>query len=385
MIIATAILSREGDCWSGVQAMSKFDQAKWKNSRVATRLKIRYPIVQGAFGGFASEPLTAEVSNFGGLGSFGAHSQTPSAMRESIAKIRSLTSQPFAVNLWVSMEDEGAFGSGEADFERARAHIAPYLQELSAPLPDYRPYEPVKFEDQAQALLEARIPVFSFIFGIPRREILDAFRQIGTVLIGGATTVAEARALEDAGVDLVVASGLEAGGHRGSFLRPAEESLTGTFALVPQVADAIRLPVIAAGGIADARGVVAALVLGADAVQMGTAFLACEGSGATEMHRSTILKGDAAQTGLTRGFTGRLARGVRNRMMEEWEKAPDDILPYPLQRQLMRSLSLPAQASGRADLVAVWVGQSASLCHHTNASEFLDSLVREVEEKLSVF
>jgi nitronate monooxygenase len=360
----------------------KLDKVSWKKNRVTAKLQIEYPIVQGALGGFSSQRLSAGVSNFGGMGSLGAHSQTPSLIRETISEMRSLTSRPFAVNLWVSMEDEGAFSSNEAAFQRALARIAPYMSELSAQPPPYKRYEPIAFEDQVQVLLEARIPVFSFIFGIPRREILDEFRRIGTVLIGTATTVAEAKALEDAGVDLVVASGFEAGGHRGSFLRTSEESLTGGLALVPQVADSIALPVIAAGGIADARGVIAALVLGAEAAQMGTAFLACEGSGASEMHRSLILNGDASNTGLTRGFTGRLARGIRNQAMEEWNQHPEDILPYPLQRQLVRALSIPAQEKNRADLVPLWAGQSANLTTHSDALEFLQSLVDSVEEKL---
>src|SRR4029077_9138613 len=154
--------------------------------------------------------------------------------------------------------------------------------------PSYRPYEPIRFEDQVQVLLDEGIPAFSFICGIPSREILDEFRRKGVVLIGTATTVDEAIALEQAGVDVIAASGFEAGGHRGSFLQPSEDSLMGTMALVPQVVDAVNLPVVAAGGIGDARGIVAAFALGAKGVQMGTAFLACEESGASTFHREEL-------------------------------------------------------------------------------------------------
>ena len=202
----------------------------------------------------------------------------------------------------------------------------------------------------------------------------------GIVTIGAATTPEEGAALQEAGVDAVVASGFEAGGHRGSFLRPAEDSLTGTLSLIPQVVDMVDVPVIAAGGIGDARGVVAALALGAEAVQMGTVFLACEESGATRLHRETLRRRDAKHTALTKGFTGRLARGIRNRMMEDLNQAGTEILPYPLQRELVRNLTIAAEAAGRADLVLMWAGQSANLSTCTDASAFLTSLVEEVSE-----
>ena len=175
-------------------------------------------------------------------------------------------------------------------------------------------------------LLDAKVPVFSFIFGIPPKEILEECRAKSIVTIGTATTPEEAAALQEAGVDAIVASGFEAGGHRGSFLRAAEDSLTGTFSLVPQIVDMVDVPVIAAGGIADARGVIAALALGAEAVQMGTAFLACEESGASRLHRQALRGKKAGHTALTKGFTGRLARGIHNRLMEELNREGTEIL-----------------------------------------------------------
>ena len=168
--------------------------------------------------------------------------------------------------------------------------LPPISPRWARPVQHTQPYSPTRFEDQARVLLDANVPVFSFIFGIPPREILEECRAKGIVTIGTATTPDEAAALEEAGVDAIAASGFEAGGHRGSFLRPAEDSLTGTLSLVPQVVDAVDVPVIAAGGIADARGVIAALALGAEAVQMGTAFLACEESGASPLHREALLR-----------------------------------------------------------------------------------------------
>ncbi len=350
----------------------------WNRTRFSERVGVKYPIVQGPLGGFPAQRLTAAVSNFGGLGSFGGVGQPPGAIADAIAEIRSLTAKPFAVNLWVSVEDEGAFTSGREAFERSLSAVSRYIESLGAPLPEFQPYVPNRFEDQVRAVLDARVPAFSFIFGIPPREVLDECRARGIVTMGTATTPDEAVALEDSGVDVVVASGFEAGGHRGSFLRPAEESLTGTFSLVPQVADAVDMPVVAAGGIADARGVVAALALGAEGVQMGTAFLACVESGASEHHRRALLGGGAGRTALTRGFTGRLGRGIENRLVDELNQPGVEILPYPLQRALMRNLSVPADRAGDPELTPMWAGQSASLTRHADAATLLQCLVSDV-------
>src|SRR3989475_3440049 len=290
---------------------------RWNENRLTAKLGIDYPIIQGPLGGLSSQRLTAAVSNFGGLGSFGAHGLTPEAIKDVIAQIRSLTSNPFAMNLWVSMEDEGARKSDENAFNRSLAPLAVHIAALGAPRPEYEPYSRIQFEDQARALLDARVPAFSFIYGIPPREILEECRANSVVTIGTATTPDEAAALQEAGVAAIVASGFEAGGHRGSFLRAAEDSLMGTLSLIPQIVDIVDVPVIAAGGIADARGVIATLALGAEAVQMGTAFLACQESGTSRLHREALRGGNAGHTALTKGFTGRLARGIHNRLMEE--------------------------------------------------------------------
>ena len=347
-------------------------------TRLTTLLGIECPLIQGPLGGLSSQRLTAEVSNFGGLGSFGGHSKTPETIADTIAEIRALTTKPFAMNLWVSMEDEGARTSGRDAFEQSRAVIAPHLAALGAPLPEYQPYAPVSFDAQVRVLLDARVPIFSFIVGIPPREILDECRSKGIKTIGTATTPDEAIALEQAGVDAIVASGFEGGGHRGSFIRPAEESLMGTMALVPQVVDAVSVPVIAAGGIGDARGVLAALALGADGVQMGTAFLVSESSGASRLHREALRGPGAGYTGLTRGFTGRMARGIHNQIMDELNRAGTPVLPYPLQRGLMRNLSVTAEAAGQPELMQLWAGQAAPLSTNPDATAFLRGLVEEV-------
>jgi len=358
-------------------------RSAWNRTRVTSALGIDYPIIQGPLGGFSSQRLTAAVSNFGGLGSFGAHSLEPPAIRDVIAEIRSLTSKPFAINLWVSMEDEGAFKSNAEAFELALAQLVPHIEAVGGTRPAFAAYKPIHFEDQVRILFDAKVSVFSFIYGIPPKEVLDEARRQNIATIGTATTPEEAVALEQAGVDIVVASGFEAGGHRGSFLRSSEDSLTGTVSLVPQVVDAVKIPVVAAGGIADARGIAAAFALGAEGVQMGTVFLACEESGASPLHREAILSGDASHTSLTRGFTGRLARGIQNQLLKEMNQPGVEVLPYPLQRALMRNLALPAQKAGKAELLALWAGQSASLARCSSVTELLHSLVEGASQRVS--
>jgi nitronate monooxygenase len=356
------------------------DSRSWTDNRLTSRLGLQYPIIQGPLGGLSSQRLTAAVSNYGGLGSFGAHGLKPEAIRKVIREIKALTTRPFAMNLWVSIEDQGALTSTEEAFNRSLAPLTKHIESVGGGKPTYLPYEPIRFEDQAQVLLDEGISAFSFIYGIPSKQILDEFRGKGVVLIGTATTVDEAIALEKAGVDVIVASGFEAGGHRGSFLQSSEDSLTGTMALVPQAVDAVRLPVVAAGGIGDARGIVAAFALGAEGVQMGTAFLACDESGANTLHREALLSDQAKQTALTRGFTGRLGRGIKNRLLDELNQKDVEILPYPLQRALVRQLSISAEKAGRPELLPLWAGQSANLSRCTDVRALLDTLVNEVSE-----
>ncbi len=356
----------------------------WNDTAFTRRVGIRYPIVQGPFGGgLSSARLVAAVSNAGGLGSFGAQGMTPDRITEVVHEIRALTAAPFAVNLWVSTEDEGAATATRKRFDAALAPLASFFDELGVQPPAFPPSGWATFEAQVAALLDARPPVFSFVFGIPSARVLAECRRRSIVTIGAATTVDEAVALERAGVDIVVASGFEAGGHRPSFLRSAEASLTGLFSLVPQVCDAIEIPVIAAGGIADGRGVAAALSLGADGVQIGTAFLACEESNAPNVHRDALFGWRAGQTVLTRAFSGRLARGLRNKLAEILECEPGSLLPYPLQGQLVGALRAEAIRRDRIDLISLWSGQSAPLLRHRRAKDLLDDLVRVADHLLN--
>jgi nitronate monooxygenase len=343
------------------------------------RLSIALPVVQGPFGGGLSTTLlAATVSNLGGLGSYGAHSLAPEAIGPVVAEIRSQTSQPFAINLWVSDHDPGGETLGPAEFERVWPMFAPYYRELGVEKPEPpRELHPA-FEAQLEAVLDARPPVFSFVFGVPSAGVLRACRERDIVTIGAATTLAEAQALEDAGVDLIVATGAEAGGHRPSFLASAEESLCGTLPLVQVVSAHVRAPVIAAGGIVDARGVRAALELGADAAQLGTAFLACAESGTTDLHRGALFSERARRTTLTRSFTGRLARGIRNRWTEEMGPHRAELPPFPITSWFVSRLRPAAVAAGRDDLISLWCGQAAPNLRHRSATELMQTVVAEL-------
>ncbi len=357
----------------------------WRNGRLQALLGIRYPIVQGPFGGgLSSVPLAAAVSNAGGLGSFGAHTLSPEQIGTLVVELKANTRAPFAVNLWVPQPGEIEHTVTPEQFERHVSRLRPYLRELNLPDPPYRTSYDGDFTGQAEAILESRPPVFSFVAGIPPAAVLEEARRRGIVTIGTATTVDEAVALEKAGVDAIVASGSDSGGHRGAFLRPVHESLVGTFSLIPQIADAIGIPVIAAGGIADARGVVAALTLGAEGVQIGTAFLASDESAASAVHKRALHSPDARTTVLTRVFTGRLARGIPNRFQREMAVFEDDLPPYPIQSALTQSLRRAANDRGLHDYVHLWAGQAASLTTAGPAAEYLLGLAGDTERLLGL-
>jgi nitronate monooxygenase len=357
----------------------------WRNSPVCQTLGLQHPIIQGPFGGgLSSIELTAAVSNAGGLGSFGAHHLSGQQIIDTAAAMRQETSKPFALNLWLPFAGSDSLKVDARQYDHQLNHVAPYFKELATPLPQQPPakFAP-SFNEQIDALFQAKPAVFSFVYGVPEAWILQRCRELGIVTLGAATTVDEAKALENAGVDMIVASGFEAGGHRVSFLRPAEEVLTGGIALIPQMVDAVTIPVIAAGGISDGRGIAAALMLGANAVQIGTAFLACKESGATDLHRNILFSEAARDTQLTKVFSGRLARGIRNRLVDEGRKQPT--LPYPAQNWLMGQLKQAAIQKGQADLMSLWSGQSAPLLQHHEVTSLMASLVKETTEVLSQY
>jgi len=354
----------------------------WNKTKFTKLLGIEYPIVQGPFGGgLSSVGLTSTVSNGGALGSFGGQPFSAQEIIDVCLNIRKRTNKPFNINLWVNDRDNLLTTFDDEDYKKLTELFTPYFNELGLPIPQRPTDLGTSFDQQVEAIFEAKPPVFSFVYGIPTHEILERCRRLGIITVGAATTVDEAVALQKAGVDAIVATGFEAGGHRVSFLKSAEESLAGTFTLIPQVADAVTIPVIAAGGIADSRGIRAALSLGADAVQIGTAFLATDQSNASQDHKDKLFSPEAKYTTLTKVFTGRLSRGIRNRLTDELKPYEHLLAPYPLQSKFMAQLkAYPATDDANPDFKSYWAGQTAALLKHRNAKRLLESLINEMNK-----
>jgi len=343
-------------------------------TELTRRLGIAHPIVQGPFGGVPTVQLAAAVGKAGGLGSYGCYTHSPDEITRIATDIRALTDKPFMFNLWVSVNDPGGDRLDPDRFEAAWKVFAPIYAELGVDKP--RPPERLVhgFEAQVEALIEARPAVFSFIFGIPKPSILAECSRRGIVTVGAATTLAEAEALDQAGVDVILATGFEAGGHRPSFLARAEDSLMGTLTLTRLVAAKIKRPVIAAGGIVDKAGIQAAFDLGASAVQLGTAFLACGESGAPPQHRDMLFSDAGRRTVLTRAYSGRLCRGIPNRLIETLTPSADGMPPFPIPGWFTAPLRRAAAEQGRADFMALLSGQGAPLLKHRDVSSLMESL-----------
>lgn len=351
----------------------------WNETRLTQLLGIKYPIFLGPMGGgFSTPELVAAVSNAGGLGSLGAYTLEPEQLAQAGQAIQAQTVKPFNINLWVSDVDADLADYSVESLEKVKALFKPYFDSLNIPLPQLNPDIPSRFERQIEVLFKIRPAVFSFIFGIPSPEILNEARKLGIKTVGAATTMDEALALEEAKVDAIVAAGFEAGGHRPSFLKPAADSLTGTFALVQQLKARIKTPVIAAGGITDGKGIAAALTLGADAVQLGTAFLVTDEANVTALHKEALLSGGTNYTVLSKSLTGRMGRMIRNTISEEISNQVP-VLPFPLQTRLIAPLREAALAQGRKDMANFWSGQSPIHFKHSKAADLMQALVEETQ------
>lgn len=355
----------------------------WYRTKATEMLGIQYPLMQGPFGGgLSSAELVATVSNMGGLGGYGAYTMSPQEIYNIDRQIRAATGKPYNLNLWVSDTDAVNGTVSDAQYEQVKAQFKPYFDEVGIELPPKPPVFRPRFENQVQVILDVRPKAFSFMFGIPPATVMEDCRKRGILLIGAATTLDEALALENAGVDMIIASGFEAGGHRPSFLAPAEQSTTGTFVLLQLIKEKVKLPVIAAGGIANGRGVAAALTLGADAAQVGTAFLACDESGALPVHKAALFSAEARHTMLSRAFTGRLGRGIATRLARELTGKEQYILPFPLQTTFMSVLRKAALGQQQHDLVLFWGGQIAPVLKHRKAAALMQSLIEETSQLL---
>jgi len=351
----------------------------WKKTRLTIELGLKLPIIQAPMaGGITTPELVAAVSNAGGLGSLGAGYMNPTEISQAIRKIRKLTNKPFSVNLFIDQEHHATseqFQKAADDIKQSCVELIDI--EIESSLKSYTQ----NFKDQMNVILEEKIPAFSFTFGALNPAWISQLKNNDTILIGTATTLTEARVLEESGVDMIVAQGSEAGGHRGTFLGTAENALIGLVSLVPQLADQIKIPIIAAGGIMDGRGIVASLSLGATGVQMGTAFLTCVESNAHPKYKQTLMSQKQDTTVLTCAFSGRLARGIQNKFITRMDVKKKNILDYPIQNALTSTMRRKAKELGYVDFMSLWAGQSAQLCRNTSASELMNLLVTEAEDR----
>jgi len=329
-------------------------------------LGIDLPIIQAPMAGVQGSALAIAVSNAGGLGSLPCAMLAPEAMRLELAAIRAQTSRPFNVNFFCHAQP-----APDPERESAwRAALAPYFAECGIdagairPGPARQPFD----DDAADVLAEFAPPVVSFHFGLPSADLLARVRAWGARILSSATTVDEALWLEARGVDAVIAQGLEAGGHRGIFLAEDLSSQLGTFALVPQIAAAVKIPVVAAGGIATAAGVAAAMKLGAAGVQIGTSYLLCPEANTSAVHRAALKSESSRLTALTNVFTGRPARGIVNRIMRELGPISLAAPRFPLAAAALAPLRARAEASGSGDFSALWAGQNAGGCREIPAA-----------------
>lgn len=350
---------------------------------ITERLGLSYPIIQAPLAGGGDTPaLVAAVGEAGAIGFIGAAYLTPPQIAEAAREVRARTRRPFGINLFAPSPAAPVPKNAAAALER----VAPYYRELGVAGPAMPEAPADAFDQQLAAALDTGASAFSFHLGVLPAAAIAAIKGRGMFLAGSATTVEEAIALERAGVDAVIAQGAEAGGHRGTFLGEFETGLVGVISLVPQVRDAVRVPVIASGGIMDGRGVAAALALGASAVQMGTAFLTCDEAGIPPAYKEAILGAREHETRITRAFSGRPARGIVNRFMSEVERdaGADAILPFPLQNTLTRPLRTAAAKQGRAEYLSLWAGQGVRMARRQTAAQLVERLARETASAIQL-
>lgn len=354
----------------------------WSKNRLTKILNVRYPMIQaGMAGGMTTPALVAAVSEAGGLGTLGAGYMPPDHIRAAIHEIRQLTDRPFAVNLFVPapfhVDDTRMAQMNERlDHIRAALHID-HPAEVTTEGPP--------FEEQLAVIIEEQVPVFSSTFGVPPKAVVEILKERGVIVIGTATTVREAVELEENDVDVIVGQGSEAGGHRGTFDGAYETAMVGTMALIPQLVDHVRVPVVASGGIMDGRGAAASLVLGADGVQMGTAFLTCAESGTPSAHQEAILHSTDESTVVTRAFSGKPARGIHNRFIAEMDPYTETYPDYPIPNSLTKDIRTAAKEQHAPDYMALWAGQASALSREQSAADLIHSVVDEVEESSKVF
>jgi len=334
------------------------------------------PIVQAPMVGASLDALTIAASEAGGMGTLAAGALPPADIGPMVQAVWDRTRKPFGVNLLMAPKAEPTPG----EIDAALARLAPWYAELGAPLPAAPNAFAPDFEAQFDALVAAAPPVASFTFSILTPAQVRRLQAAGTYVVGTATTAAEARAWAEVGADGICAQGFEAGGHRGHFLADIEESLVGTLALVATIRASVDLPVIAAGGIMDGRGVAAGLALGAAAVQMGTAFLLADEATTSAPWRRAVEAPTDDPTRLTRAFTGRYARGIENRFMRLMHGVQDDVPAYPVQNRLTQPLRAAAAKADDPEMLSLWAGQAVRLARRGQAGDMIRAWWAEAAE-----
>ncbi|HOY76207.1 MAG TPA: DUF561 domain-containing protein [Hyphomonadaceae bacterium] len=327
----------------------------WPVIRLQALFAIEHPVVQAPMAGASTSAMAIAVTNAGGLGSLGCAVMTGEQVRQAAEAVATGTSGPVNFNFFVHEEPDLA----RHDPAPMRAALAPYYEEFGLGAAAAPKVGAPAFDDtMLDVLLACKTKVASFHFGLPKPHVVEALKRAGVTLVGNATNVAEARALEAGGMDAIVAQGAEAGGHRGSFIGAAHENDMGTMALVPLVVDAVSIPVIAAGGIFDGRGVAAAIMLGAAGAQVGSAFLRSPESMVSPLYKQALADTADNSTKLTRLFSGRAARSIRNRLVRELASHEGDAAPFPAQRSVIAPLSKAAADRGSSDFMQLWSGQA---------------------------
>jgi len=352
----------------------------WKNNRLCQLLEIRYPLIQAPMAGSSTPDLAIATSRAGGLGSIAAAMLNPDQLTAQCRTVRDHSNGAYNVNFFVHAEPH----PDPAREAAMRALLKPAYQAVGT---SEVPAATVPFTafnaDQLERVLALRPAVVSFHFGLPDDDVLDQIRNHGIKILCSATCVAEARELDARGVDAIIAQGFEAGGHRGTFAKPYEKGDVGTLALVPQVVDAVRVPVIAAGGIADGRAIAAALALGADGVQIGTAFLRCPESATNATYRTALAESGDQQTRITSAFSGRPARGIENRFIRDMAGTEAQLPDFPIPNSLTGPLRTASGKAGLADYMSLWSGQAGALARDLPAGELVETLIREAENVIT--
>jgi nitronate monooxygenase len=350
----------------------------WARNAFTERVNLKWPILQAPMGWLSTPALAAAVSNAGGLGGLGMWGFSAEDAERRIAGFRQQSGGSLNVNYPLWPEPRITREAAEAMRKRLQPH---YDAKGLGPVPEPKGAASEVSAEHLAMLMRAKPELVSFHFGLPRDEIVQAIKSAGIFIISSATTVAEARTLEERGVDAIIAQGAEAGGHRGTFSGVPISMQSGLFALLPQVVDAVSVPVIAAGGVADGRQVAAAFMLGARAVQLGTAFLRCEEANAKDAHRAALREASDAATVVTDMLTGRPARYIRNALADDLMASGLPPVSFPAQM----SVTAPLQETGDRELTLLFAGQSAALGRDTNAAALVESLAEETSRRLDAF